>query len=28
VVAVDGVEAFEFFVDPAALVRALDRVDT
>jgi glutaredoxin len=28
VVAVDGVEACEFFVDPAALVRALDRVDT
>jgi glutaredoxin len=26
VVAVDGVERFEFFVDPAALARALDRV--
>jgi glutaredoxin len=28
VVAVDGVERFEFFVDPAALAQALDRVDT
>jgi glutaredoxin len=27
VVAVDGVERFEFFVDPAALAQALDRVD-
>ena len=27
VVAVDGVERFEFFVDPAALAKALDRVD-
>jgi glutaredoxin len=27
VVAVDGVERFEFFVDPAALARALDRVE-
>jgi glutaredoxin len=26
VVAVDGVEKFEFFVDPAALAQALDRV--
>ncbi|HEY1596323.1 MAG TPA: glutaredoxin family protein [Thermoleophilaceae bacterium] len=26
VVAIDGVEAFEYFVDPAALTRALDRV--
>jgi len=26
VVAVDGVERFEFFVDPAALAQALDRV--
>jgi glutaredoxin len=28
VVAVDGVERFEFFVDPAALAQAIDRVDT
>jgi glutaredoxin len=28
VVAVDGVERFEFFVDPAELTRSLDRVDT
>jgi glutaredoxin len=27
VVAIDGVERFEFFVDPAALAKALDRVD-
>jgi hypothetical protein len=27
VVAVDGVERFEFFVDPAALARALGRVE-
>ncbi|HEY2603101.1 MAG TPA: glutaredoxin family protein [Thermoleophilaceae bacterium] len=27
VVAVDGIERFEFFVDPDALVRALDRVE-
>ena len=27
VVAVEGVETFEFFVDPAALARALDRVE-
>jgi glutaredoxin len=27
VVAVDGVERFEFFVDPAALARAIDRVE-
>lgn len=27
VVAVDGVEKFEFFVDPAALAQALDRVE-
>jgi glutaredoxin len=28
VVAVDGVERFEFFVDPAELTRSLDRVGT
>jgi glutaredoxin len=28
VVAVDGVERFEFFVDPAELTRSLDRVKT
>jgi len=28
VVAVDGVERFEFFVDPTELVRSLDRVGT
>ena len=28
VVAIDGVETFEFFVDPDALGRALDRVDS
>jgi glutaredoxin len=28
VVAVDGVELFEFFVDPAELTRSLDRVGT
>jgi glutaredoxin len=28
VVAVDGVERFEFFVDPAELTRSLDRVST
>jgi glutaredoxin len=28
VVAVDGVERFEFFVDPAELTRSLDRVDS
>jgi glutaredoxin len=28
VVAVDGVERFEYFVDPAALARSLDRVET
>jgi glutaredoxin len=28
VVAVDGEERFEFFVDPAELTRSLDRVDT
>ena len=28
VVAVDGVERFEFFVDPAELTRSLDRVRT
>jgi len=27
VIAVDGVEKFEFFVDPAALAQALDRVE-
>jgi hypothetical protein len=27
VVAVDGVERFEFFVDPDALVKSLDRVE-
>ena len=27
VVAVDGVERFEFFVDPVALAQALDRVE-
>ena len=27
VVAVDGVETFEFFVEPAALAQALDRVE-
>jgi glutaredoxin len=27
VVAVDGVERFEFFIDPDALARALDRVE-
>ena len=28
VVAIDGVERFEYFVDPAALARSLDRVGT
>jgi glutaredoxin len=28
VVAVDGVERFEFFVDPAELTKSLDRVGT
>jgi glutaredoxin len=28
VVAVDGVERFEYFVDPDALARALDRVES
>jgi hypothetical protein len=28
VVALDGVETFEFFVDPDALRRALDRVES
>jgi glutaredoxin len=28
VVAIDGVERFEYHVDPAALVRSLDRVGT
>jgi glutaredoxin len=27
VVAIDGVERFEFFVDPDALVKSLDRVE-